>query len=78
MPRTAHSGKQLNCYQLYVQREMLLWRQANPHLSHTEGMHDIGQQWRDTPENPNRGNSPIRKNRKTKKSNKKKTKTAAN
>ncbi|KAJ7062935.1 hypothetical protein C8F01DRAFT_1135783 [Mycena amicta] len=63
MPKTTSSTRPPNRWALYLKKEIPLWRKANPHLPHTQAMIDIGIKWRNAPENPNRGHSPIRKNR---------------
>ncbi|KAL4064568.1 hypothetical protein V8B97DRAFT_1984890 [Scleroderma yunnanense] len=50
--------RQPTAYNLFVQAKMKEWKTKNPNAPIKEAMIEIGQLWRDAPENPNRGKVP--------------------
>lgn len=50
--------RQPTAYNLFVQAKMKEWKAKNPNAPIKEAMVEIGQLWRDAPENPNRGKEP--------------------
>ncbi|KIM63506.1 hypothetical protein SCLCIDRAFT_1214155 [Scleroderma citrinum Foug A] len=50
--------RQPTAYNLFVQAQMKEWKAKNPNAPIKEAMVEIGQLWRDAPENVNRGKEP--------------------
>ncbi|KAJ7279958.1 hypothetical protein C8J57DRAFT_1464417 [Mycena rebaudengoi] len=52
-------------YNLFVSKEIKLWREDNPDKPYKEGMSAVALLWADSPENPNRGKPVVKRAPKT-------------
>ncbi|THU81916.1 hypothetical protein K435DRAFT_784822 [Dendrothele bispora CBS 962.96] len=48
-------------WMLFCQKNRAAWKQANPNAKGNEWMKALAEQWKDSPENPNRGKEPKSK-----------------
>ncbi|KAI0790058.1 hypothetical protein C8Q75DRAFT_763787 [Abortiporus biennis] len=60
-PRGGGGKRQPSAYNKYVAENMKVWREANPDRPVKEAMAAVAAQWRDAPENPNRGQEPKKR-----------------
>ncbi|THH29465.1 hypothetical protein EUX98_g4712 [Antrodiella citrinella] len=65
MYRLGSGGKRApSLYNKYVAENLKTWREANPDRPVKEAMSAVAAQWRDAPENPNRGQEPKKRSKK--------------
>ncbi|KAK7464213.1 hypothetical protein VKT23_006379 [Stygiomarasmius scandens] len=57
-----------SAWQLFCEKNRPAWKEANPDAKGNEWMKALGDMWKDSPENPNRGKEPKTKKKKSKKS----------
>ncbi|KAH8092632.1 hypothetical protein BXZ70DRAFT_909419 [Cristinia sonorae] len=63
-PRGSGGKRAPSAYNKYVAENLKTWREANPDRPVKEAMAAVAAQWRDAPENPNRGQEPKKRTKK--------------
>ncbi|KAJ3491514.1 hypothetical protein NLI96_g638 [Meripilus lineatus] len=63
-PRGTSGKRAPSAYNKYVSEHLKLWRESNPDRPVKEAMAAVAAQWRDAPENPNRGQEPKKRGKK--------------
>ncbi|KAF7793751.1 hypothetical protein EIP86_004870 [Pleurotus ostreatoroseus] len=69
-PTKTRAPRAPSAYNLFMKEHLKPYREANPGTSNKDAMKAIAAQWRDAPENPNRGQEPKAKAKKAPKAKK--------
>ncbi|KAJ3532142.1 hypothetical protein NM688_g7467 [Phlebia brevispora] len=75
-PTKTKAPRAPSAYNLFMKERLKPYREANPGTSNKDAMKAIAAQWRDAPENPNRGLDPKARTRKAPKAKKVSEETA--
>jgi len=53
--KAAATKKEPSLYQLYMKKQLTVVKAKNPSLSHREAFTQVAKNWKNAPENPNKG-----------------------
>ncbi|KAJ7883221.1 hypothetical protein B0H14DRAFT_3433087 [Mycena olivaceomarginata] len=60
VPRGSSTRQYQSAYNIFISKELKIWKEANPEAKQSEGMKAVAVLWADSPENPKRG-QPVTK-----------------